>query len=59
MAIKETPTNFRVYYKQFIKHNKQKLEDSLKLLEELKDDIEVRHKNILMQMNLILILINI
>lgn len=47
MAIKEIPTNVRVYYKQFIKYNKQKLEDSLKLLEELKEDIEVRHKNIL------------
>lgn len=47
MAIKEIPINAKGYYKLFIKDNKQKLEDSLKLLEELEEDIEVRHKNIL------------
>ena len=47
MAIKEIPINAKGYYKLFIKNNKQKLEDSLKLLEELEEDIEVRHKNIL------------
>lgn len=47
MAIKEIPTNTKVYYKLFVTNNKQKLEDSLKLLEELEEDIEVRHKNIL------------
>lgn len=47
MAIKEIPINAKGYYKLFIKDNKQKLEDSLKLLEEFEEDIEVRHKNIL------------
>lgn len=47
MAIKEIPINSKGYYKLFIKNNKQKLEDSLKLLEELEEDIELRHKNIL------------
>ena len=47
MAIKEIPINAKGYYKLFIKNNKQKLEDSLKLLEELEEDIELRHKNIL------------
>lgn len=47
MAIKEIPINAKGYYKLFIKNNKQKLEDSLKLLEELEEDIEIRHKNIL------------
>ncbi|MGN1300452.1 MAG: hypothetical protein ACI4VC_03815 [Clostridia bacterium] len=47
MAIKEIPINTKVYYKLFIRNNKQKLEDSLKLLEELEEDVEVRRKNIL------------
>ena len=47
MAIKEIPINSKVYYKMFVTNNKQKLEDSLKLLEELEEDVEVRHKNIL------------
>lgn len=47
MAIKEIPINAKGYYKLFIKNNKQKFEDSLKLLEELEEDIELRHKNIL------------
>ena len=47
MAIKEIPINAKVYYKLFIRNNKQKLEDSLKLLEELEEDVEVRRKNIL------------
>lgn len=47
MTIKEIPINSKVYYKLFVTNNKQKLEDSLKLLEELEEDIEVRHKNIL------------
>ena len=47
MAIKEIPINAKVYYKLFVRNNKQKLEDSLKLLEELEEDIEVRRKNIL------------
>ena len=33
MAIKETPANFRVYYKLFIADNKQKIEDTIKLKE--------------------------
>ena len=47
MAIKEIPINVKGYYKLFVTNNKQKLEDSLKLLEELEEDVEVRHKNIL------------
>ena len=47
MAIKEIPINAKVYYKLFVRNNKQKLEDSLKLLEELEEDVEVRRKNIL------------
>ena len=39
MAIKEIPINAKVYYKLFVRNNKQKLEDSLKLLEELEEDI--------------------
>ena len=47
MAIKEIPINVKGYYKLFVTNNKQKLEDSLKLLEELEEDVEVRYKNIL------------
>ena len=47
MAIKEIPINAKVYYKLFVRNNKQKLEDNLKLLEELEEDVEVRRKNIL------------
>lgn len=46
MAIKEIPTNFRVYYKLFIQSNKQKLEDALKLKEELEDSVRCKHINI-------------
>lgn len=46
MAIKETPTNTKVYYKLFIEHNKQKLEEALQAKENLKEDIEIKHKNI-------------
>ena len=37
MAIKETPANFRVYYKLFITDNKQKIEDTAKLKETLEE----------------------
>ena len=46
MAIKEIPTNFRVYYKLFIEDNKQKLEDALKQKEELEDSVRVKHTNV-------------
>lgn len=43
MAIKEIPTNFRVYYKLFIENNKQKLEDALKQKEDLEESVRVKH----------------
>lgn len=43
MAIKEIPTNFRVYYKLFIEDNKQKLEDALKQKEDLEESVRVKH----------------
>lgn len=46
MAIKETPTNFRVYYKLFIEDSKQKLEDALKLKEELEESVRIKHTNV-------------
>lgn len=46
MAIKEIPTNFRVYYKLFIEDNKQKLEDALKQKEDLEESVRVKHSNI-------------
>ena len=52
MAIKEIPINTKVYYKLFILNNKQKLEDANKLLEELNDDVDIRHKNILNWINI-------
>lgn len=47
MAIKETPTNFRVYYKLFIEDNKQKLEDALKQKEDLEESVRAKHTNVL------------
>lgn len=46
MAVKEIPTNVRVYYRLFIEYNKQKIEDSLVKLEELREDVNICHKNI-------------
>ena len=46
MAIKETPVNFRTYYRLFIESNKQKLEDALKLKETLKEEVDVKHTNV-------------
>lgn len=46
MAIKETPTNAKVYYKLFVEENKQKLNDALLLKREIEEEIEVKHKNI-------------
>lgn len=46
MGIKETPTNFRVYYKLFIEDNKQKLEDALKLKDSLEEEVRVKHINV-------------
>ena len=46
MSIKETPTNFRVYYKLFIEDNKQKLEDALTLKEDLEDSVRVKYDTI-------------
>lgn len=51
MAIKEIPINAKVYYRLFIQSNKQKLEDTNKLLEELEEDVDIRHKNILNWVN--------
>ena len=52
MAIKEIPINSKVYYKLFIQSNKQKLEDSIKCLEELQEDIESKHNNIVSWINI-------
>lgn len=46
MAIKEIPTNFRVYYRLFIEDNKQKLEDAFKQKEELEDSVRAKHTNV-------------
>lgn len=46
MAIKEIPTNTKVYYKLFIEDNKQKLAEANNLLEEYKEDVYNKHKNI-------------
>lgn len=46
MGIKETPTNFRVYYKLFIEDNKQKLEEALKSKENLEEDVKTKHTNV-------------
>lgn len=46
MAIKEVPTNFRVYYKLFIEDNKQKLENTLKQKEDLEESVRIKHINI-------------
>ncbi len=46
MAIKEVPVNFRVYYKLFIRDNKQKLEDTLKQKEDLEESIRIKHSNV-------------
>lgn len=46
MAVKEIPTNFRIYYKLFIEDNKQKLEDALELKEKLEEDVRIKHDNI-------------
>ena len=51
MAIKEIPINSKVYYKLFIQSNKHKLEEANKLLEDLEDDVDIRHKNILSWIN--------
>ena len=46
MAIKEIPTNFRVYYRLFIEDNKQKLEDTLKQKEDLEESVRVKHSTV-------------
>ena len=46
MAIKEIPTNFRVYYKLFIEDNKQKLEDAFKQKEDLEESVRIKHTNV-------------
>ena len=46
MGIKETPINFRTYYRLFIESNKQKLEDALKLKETLKEEVDIKHTNV-------------
>ena len=46
MAIKETPANFRVYYKLFITDNKQKIEDTIKLKETLEEAVKEKHSNV-------------
>ena len=46
MAVKEIPTNFRVYYKLFIEDNKQKLEDALEQKEKLEDSVRIKHINV-------------
>lgn len=46
MGIKETPTNFRVYYKLFIENNKRKLEDTIELIEKLEEELKTKYDNI-------------
>ena len=46
MAVKEIPTNFRVYYKLFIEDNKQKLEDALEQKEKLEESVRIKHINV-------------
>ena len=46
MEIKETPVNFRTYFRLFIANNKQKLEYALKLKDLLKELVDVKYTNI-------------
>lgn len=46
MAIKETPTNFRVYYKMFIECNKQKLKDIISKKEKLEELVVIKYDSI-------------
>lgn len=46
MAIKEIPTNFRVYYRLFIEDNKQKLEDTLTQKEDLEESVRIKHSTV-------------
>lgn len=46
MGIKETPVNFRVYYKTFVQENKEKLAEATQKLDELKDLVVARHNDI-------------
>lgn len=47
MAVKEIPTNTKVYYRLFIEDCKQKVEELTIKKKELEEDIEVKHINIL------------
>lgn len=46
MAIKEIPTNVRVYYKRFIEHNKNKIADLNEVINTLEEEIEAKHNAI-------------
>lgn len=46
MSIKETPTNFRVYYKLFIEDNKQKLENALIEKEDLEEAVKTKYSTV-------------
>lgn len=46
MRIKETPTNFRVYYRMFLESYKQKLEEALLSKQELEEELSICHENI-------------
>lgn len=46
MSIKETPTNFRVYYKLFIEDYKQKLENALIEKEDLEEAVKTKYSTV-------------
>ena len=46
MSIKETPTNFRVYYRLFIEDNKQKLENALIEKENLEEAVKTKYSTV-------------
>ena len=46
MSIKETPTNFRVYYRLFIEDNKQKLENALTEKEDLEEAVKTKYSTV-------------
>lgn len=46
MSIKETPINFRVYYRLFIEDNKQKLENALIEKEDLEEAVKTKYSTV-------------
>lgn len=46
MSIKETPTNFRVYYRLFVEDNKQKLENALIEKEDLEEAVKTKYSTV-------------